>query len=283
MKPSNLNNENADLFIPDETDPAIAISRTTHLGIGAHQDDLEFMAMHGILECYGQADKWFSGVTCTNGSGSARTGPFTGFTDDEMQEVRLREQQEAARVGEYGFMAQLGYVSSEIKAAGRKQFGEDLKTLLIAARPKIVYTHNPADKHTTHIAVVTTLIRILRSLPKPERPKQVIGCEGWRDLDWLPDDKKVVMDLSANPDLAVKLNGLFKSQISGGKRYDLAVQGRRQANATFLDSHSVDKATSVCFGMDLTPLIEDDSLDIAKYTCSLIDEFKADVCKKIDG
>lgn len=283
MNAQNLNNEKADLFIPDGSNPEEAIARTTHLGVGAHQDDLEFMAMHGILECHGKPDKWFSGITCTNGSGSARTGPFAGFTNAQMMEVRLEEQREAARVGEYGFMAQLGYSSAEIKEAKRDDFIKDLRSLLLASKPEVVYTHNPADKHTTHIAVVTALIQTIRTLPQSDRPGKVIGCEGWRDLDWLPDDKKVIMDLSGHPELALRLNGIFNSQISGGKRYDLAVQGRRSANATFFDSHSVDEATSVCFGMDLTPLIEDDSISLLDFTCTLIDELKADVQAKLGG
>jgi LmbE family N-acetylglucosaminyl deacetylase len=53
-----------------------ALARITHLGIGAHQDDLEFMAFHGILACFRMRDdRWFGGVTCTNGAGSSRTGP----------------------------------------------------------------------------------------------------------------------------------------------------------------------------------------------------------------
>lgn len=281
MNSSNLKNENSDLFIPDGASPDTAIKRTTHLGVGAHQDDLEFMAMHGILECYGNPDKWFSGITCTNGGGSARTGPFACFTNAQMMQVRMEEQREAASVGEYGFMAQLGYSSAQIKGLKCDLFLEDLKLLMETSRPEVVYTHNPADKHATHTSVVIALIQAIRFLPESARPKQIIGCEVWRNLDWLPDEKKVIMDLSSNLDLALRLNGIFNSQISGGKRYDLAVQGRRSANATFLDSHSVDEATSVCFGLDLTPLIEDDSIDIADFTCALIDEFKADVQAKL--
>ena len=60
---------------------AEALARVTHLGIGAHQDDLEFMAFHGILQCFHSETDWFGGVTCTNGSGSARK-EFFYWTDD---------------------------------------------------------------------------------------------------------------------------------------------------------------------------------------------------------
>jgi len=59
--------------------------------------------------------------------------------------------------------------------------------------------------------------------------------------------------------LAEKLHACFASQIAGGKDYGKAVIGRRRANATFYDSHSVDTLDQLWFAMDLTPLIEDDA------------------------
>ena len=265
----------SDLYIPDSNNNALA--RTTHLGVGAHQDDLEFMAMHGILECYDKSDQWFGGVTCTNGAGSARTGEFAKVTDEEMQAIRAEEQREASRVGQYSFMAQLHLSSASIKDPQNDAVENDLVKILTASQPAVVYTHNLADKHSTHIAVAASLIKAIRRLPKEQRPQQLIGCEVWRALDWLPDDKKIIMDLSARTELASQLNGLFVSQISGGKRYDLAVEGRRRANATFFDSHSIDDTQSAAFGVDLTPLIEDDTISPEAYILSFIEEFQQDV------
>ena len=39
----------AETFVPDGSEPARALARTTHLGVGAHQDDLELMAVHGMV------------------------------------------------------------------------------------------------------------------------------------------------------------------------------------------------------------------------------------------
>src|SRR5438477_2097400 len=102
-----LHQPTAEIFIPDGTGPSEALKRITHLGIGAHQDDLEFMAFHGIIACYESNSEWFGGVTCTNGAGSARTGDFARFTDEEMCGIRREEQNEAARIGRYGVMIQL--------------------------------------------------------------------------------------------------------------------------------------------------------------------------------
>ena len=46
---------------------------------------------------------WFTGVTCTDGSGSPRVGPYENLTDAEMAAIRVSEQDKAAVVGEYEF------------------------------------------------------------------------------------------------------------------------------------------------------------------------------------
>ena len=273
----------ADLFIPDGKPEADALARITHLGIGAHQDDLEFMAFHGILQCFHSDTDWFGGVTCTNGSGSARTGSYADFTDEEMMAVRREEQRQAAIVGRFGAMVQLDYPSEIARDAADPRLREDLRAILAAAQPRVVYTHNPADKHGTHIAVVVPVIQAIRDLPRDQRPQAVHGCEVWRDLDWLGDAEKVVHDVSGNDSLAAALNGIFDSQIAGGKRYDLAVMGRRRANATFFQSHGVDSSDALAFAMDLTPLAHDDSLDILEYVTGAIDRFRADVVAKLRG
>ncbi len=277
-----LNNSTAEIFVPDGRSATVALKRVTHLGIGAHQDDLEFMAFHGILECHKSKAKWFGGVTCTNGAGSARAGKFKKFTDGQMMAVRRREQNQAAKFGNYGAMIQLDYPSSVVKSATDESLKDDLIKIFSATKTQVVYTHNLADKHDTHIGVVVAVIQALRELPKSERPKKIIGCEVWRDLDWLADAKKVVMDVSGHETLAAKLNGIFASQIAGGKRYDLATLGRRSANATFFDSHATDAATQVIFGMELTPLMLDGSLDIADFTASFIEAFRHDVKTKLN-
>ncbi len=278
-----FHNSNADLFIPDGTAPGAAIARTTHLCIAAHQDDIEIMAYHGIAECFGHKDKWFSGVVVTSGAGSPRSGIYGSYTDEEMQKIRLMEQRKAAYVGDYACQIQLGYSSAAVKSAAATDAVEDLKNVVIAASPEIVYLHNPADKHDTHIGVLLRCIAALRAVPSDARPKKVYGCDVWRDLDWLPDNEKQVLAASAKPNIAAALVGVFDSQISGGKRYDLATAGRRLANATYFASHGTDKETALNFAIDLTPLIENASLSIADYTLGFIDRFREDVAHRINS
>lgn len=276
-----LNNPGAVIFVPDGTPVEQALARTTHLAVGAHQDDLEIMAYRGILECFQQEDKWFCGVNVTNGAGSPRDDLYKDYTDEMMQMIRRREQKKAAVVGEYTAQVFLDYSSAATKDGKNEAVKEDLKRIFLATRPRIVYTHNPADKHDTHVAVTMRVISALRELPDDAKPQQVLGCEVWRDLDWMADSDKVQMDVSAHENLAAALLGVFDSQICGGKRYDLATMGRRRAHATYAESHGVDISTSLIYAMDLTLLIKDPSLDIAQYVQGFIDRFSQDVQARI--
>ncbi len=276
-----LHQAGAHVLIPDGAPEAEAIARTTHLGIGAHQDDLEFMASHGIFTCYRKSDAWFGGITVTNGGGSARSGRYAGMSDDDMMAVRRDEQDHAAMIGQYAFMAQLDYPSAQVKDRDAIDPVDDLAALLAGARPDTVYTHNPADKHDTHIGVCLKVIEAIRTLPAGQRPKRLLGCEVWRGLDWMQDEDKVVLDVGGHPNLAAALNGVFDSQIAGGKRYDLAVQGRRLANATFFESHATDNLTEAWFAMDLTPLVVDDHLPVETLVLQHLDRFRQDVTDRL--
>jgi len=274
-------NPRARLMIPDGLAAPEALRRTTHLGIGAHQDDLEFMAFHGILACYDQKDRWFGGVTITDGRGSSRAGKFQDWTDDQIAAERIREQDAAAVIGQYAFMAQLGHPSKSVRDARETVVRDDLFRILEATRPEVVYLHNLADKHDTHVGCALRCLEALRRLPKADRPQKVYGCEVWRDLDWLVDSEKTPMPVSARPELARALNEVFATQIAGGKRYDLAVIGRRTANATFSQAHATDQESAMQWAMDLTPLVQDASLDPIAYVTGFIDRLKTDVTNRL--
>ncbi len=185
--------DTATIYVPDGTPVDAAVAKTTHMAIGAHQDDLEIMAYQGVVECFGKADKHFMGVVVTNGSGSPRDDLYADYTDDEMQRVRRVEQMKAAFVGEYCAQALLDFPSSAVKDGARTDVIEDIKAVLVAAKPKVVYTHNLADKHDTHVSVVLRTLSAIRSLPKDARPEKLYSCEVWRNLDWTIDSDKVAV------------------------------------------------------------------------------------------
>lgn len=270
-------NEKAIEYIPENAKKGNKVN----LCISAHQDDIEIMAYHGIIDAYNSADKVFVACVTTDGAGSARTGKYACFTDDDMKQIRVEEQKNAAEIGHYSKLYLLNYTSSNVKDKDNLDIIDDYIEIIREHKPEVIYTHNLADKHDTHIGVVTKVIKAIRKLNKEERPTKLYGCEVWRDLDWLSDSEKVLLDVSSNPKLANDLLTVFDSQIAGGKRYDLATAGRRLANATYAESHSVDNISAISNAMDLTPLIENDDLDVIEFIINKIEEFKNDVKNKI--
>jgi LmbE family N-acetylglucosaminyl deacetylase len=271
----------SELYIPDGAPEAEALARTTHLCVSAHQDDIEIMAAQPILECFQQTDKWFTGVVVTDGRGSPRNDMYESYTDDEMRIVRLKEQKKAAFVGEYAAQFFLDHPSSAVKDQANTGPVEDMKNILLATRPEMVFTHNLADKHDTHVSVTLRVIQAIRALAPQNRPRQLIGCEVWRSLDWLVDTDKLVLDVSGHENLQNALLGVFDSQIIGGKRYDLASMGRRRANATYYESHGVDVTTGLQYAMDLTPLITNLDLEPDKYIQGFIDHLQQDIAGRL--
>lgn len=267
----------ADVFVPDGSPVEQALERTTHLAIAAHADDIEFFAWHGISACFGRTDAWFTGIVVTDGAGSPRTGRYADYTERQMIEARRAEQRAAAVIGEYSAVVQLAHPSAAVKDAGNATPVQELALILEHMRPEVVYVHNPADRHDTHIACFLRALAALRAQPKERRPAKVFGCEVWRDLDWLVGDSKVALPAGDRPHLQAALAGVFDTQISGGKRYDLAVAGRRLAHATFHDSHAVDAEGGLTFAMDLTPLVQDDALDPFAFTIAHVKRLADDI------
>jgi LmbE family N-acetylglucosaminyl deacetylase len=273
--------DSAEIYVTDGLPAREALARTTHMGIAAHQDDLEIMAFDGILQCFQREDQWFCGVVITDGSGSPRDDLYSAYDDREMQAVRRKEQKKAALLGEYGAQILLDYPSAAVKNNGDQSPIQDLVQVLQAARPKVVYTHSLADRHDTHVAVALRAVEAIRRLPSARRPQSLYGCEVWRDLDWLADEDRVAFDVSAHENLQAALLGVFDSQICGGKRYDLATMGRRRANATYYAAHDTDVATGMIFAMDLTPLIRDPEYSVQDYVGLFVDRFASDVADRL--
>lgn len=278
-----LKNKGAQLFIPDEAKLPKALARTTQMAIMAHQDDIPIGAMYGVLQCFGKSDQWFTGVTVTNGAGSPRDDLYKEYSDEQMRAVRAVEEKKAAYVGEYAACFLLDYPSSAVKDPNDPNLVAELAAIIAACKPEVVYTHNLADKHDTHVGVALRVVKAIRSLPARQRPKAVYGCEVWRDLDWMTDEDKVLFDCTPHENLAASLMGTYDSQICGGKRYDLATAGRRKAHATYHASHGLDVSQSLNFGMDLTPLVKDAKLCpgelLKQYLARFQDEVTARVTK----
>jgi LmbE family N-acetylglucosaminyl deacetylase len=282
-------NQGAELYIPDGKAQAEAFASAYGgaLAIGAHQDDLEIFAMHGIGQSFSRSSKRFVGVTVTNGGGSARKGPFVNLTDAQMVDERHKEQNEAARLGNYAAQFQLRYPSSSIKGISPplgQELVQELLAILRLTKPETLYIHNPFDKHESHLACMRAsleAVRIYAGEMDPQFPlRTIFGCEVWRGLDWLPDSYKVLLDVSDYLDLQRELIGAHRSQIEGSKNYIDATLGRQFANATYNDSHNLDEAVAATLALDLSEFLTDPDLTLVNFQTRILDEYNRLILEK---
>ena len=248
------------------------LASITHLGIAAHPDDLEIMAIDGILKGYAGGGSVFGGVVLTDGRGAPRAGKFAAWSDDQLAALRKEEQKTAARIGRYGALVFMNYASQEIRQ--RNAVVQSLARLLIMARPRWVYSHSLLDSHPTHTAAAWRVIQALRGLPAAMLPERIFGCEVWRGLEWLPKRFQVAFDCSERLELQRELLTVFGTQVESGKRYDHALPGRRAANATMDEPNAVDNARAVAYAMDLNPLARDKTLSPRVYLREILTEFE---------
>ena len=251
------------------------------LCICAHQDDCEIMAVDGILKGYYSKNYSFALVETTDGGGSARTGKFANYSDEEMKQVRIKEQQAASEIGKYHSLYMLNYSSKEVKEKDNDDIVKDYIAIIKELKPQVIYTHSVLDKHPTHVGVTLKVIKALRSLPKEEQPKLFYGCEVWRGLDWISDDKKIGFNVSRNEKLQKKILNVFESQITGGKSYTKASIGRRYQNATYYQSHSVDSYKMVSYAIDMKPLLKNPQLSVKEFALSFVDDLRNEISEAI--
>lgn len=280
------------------------------MAIGAHQDDIEIMALDGIFK--GQSkDASFTAVVLADGAGCPKNQKYANLSPIEIMELRIGEQKKASEIGRYNALYLLKKSSKEIKEQGlalsftdsgktwltkaESQNAEDKKPVtenqsgvaeneivqqirqILLKNPKLdtLYIHNLCDKHPTHVSAAKLALFAVLSLPFECRPQRVVGCEVWRSLDWLNDEDKVVFNLD-NPKLAQQLLAVYESQNSA-KSYDLGAKGRRLANATFGESHSQNDASEIWLGMDLTALILPNAPSVSDFLKDKIRNFEISV------
>jgi LmbE family N-acetylglucosaminyl deacetylase len=266
-----------DVLVPDERPLGEALRRTTVLGVGAHPDDLELGAVWGVVRCRDDADAWFTGVTCTDGAGAPSRPGARPAAPDELVGRRRAEQRAAAHLGGYSAMVQLGHPSVDVRDPVRRAgLVAELTDLLRLARPEVVLAHAPVDRHPTHVAVAAATVAACRRLPRQDRPDRLLGVEGWRSLDWVADGDVVRLDVTGHDELLRQLVERFPSQLSE-KRYDLAGEGRRRANATFADRGAPDTAEQVVLAVEMTELLRDDARDLTTFVVGLVERAGAEM------
>jgi len=274
----------AEFFVPDGATQEEAMRRAPILAIGAHPDDIEILAIPGILDGIRAGGNKLFGVVATNGGGSLRTGEYANLSYLDMRDIRVREQKQAAVIGRYAGVVLLNYESSEMKDSRNGHPDEDLRAVITGVKPETVYLHNPFDRHDTHVAVCLRSIAAFRAVTAATgwMPKKMYGCEVWRGLDWLVHCDRTALPVHDPDHLADQLIKVYHSQMIHENHYDLAARGRRIANATYQESHSLGSEHEMAFTVDLLPLLEDPAIPVADFVRHTIDRFRADAVSRLE-
>lgn len=281
MVPPPIERGDVDVHVPDGLDPVPALGRATVVGVVAHPDDLELLVPGLVGACRDDPSAWFAGIVCTDGAGSTRGPSTAALSAAELVATRRAEQRRAADLGRYAAVVQLGRPSPEVREpSGRAALVDDLEALLRACAAGLVVTHDPTDRHATHQAVALAAVEACRRLPAAARPGRLLGVEGWRGLDWLPEGDRVALDVSGQAELAGRLAAVHASQLEA-KRYDLALEGRRRAHATLAEQRRPDEAEQLSLAMDLSPLLDDPDLDPTAFVLGAVDRFRAEVAASL--
>lgn len=259
----------ADMGLDEATDSA----RGGSMGIGACPGDVEIIAIRGIGISLGFLKRRFTGVTVTDGLDAARIEPDKELSDEQMIEERLKEQNIAAALGKYALQHNLLCRSAEIQdphTAQSRMLVKEIAGIVSKVKPQVIYTHNPFDEHSTRVMVMRAVIEALRSLPYAEQPQELYGCEVWGDLDWLPQGRKKILDVTGFTEIQHSLIGCHDSRRA--EKYGDATLWREFSNAAWARPRDP-KVEAAVLAVDLMPLLDNPELDICDFANDIQDEF----------
>jgi len=206
--------------------------------------------------------------------------PADRDSDQNLVQVRVQEQIQASQTGNYNALVMLGHSSKRVRRPASQLPLNDLIQILELTHPHTIYTHNPADRHPTHVGAFQLALESIRHLNANEQPTQFYGAEFWGSLDWVDPHQRISFDCSQDQDLQDKLLRVFSSQ-NAAKDYPQGLLGRRKANATLLNSHQADQHEAVVYALDLLPLLDNPDLQPGTYLAPLLDEFKSSVISRL--
>ena len=121
------------------------------------------------------------------------------------------KQRSAAEIGRYNLQLQLAHPSAAVKIPREPGVLADLGLIFGAARAEVVYLHNPADKHDTHIALFLRCIEALRTLPADAGQSPGRGLRGLAGPGLGgPDADKIGLDAGLHPELRAAAPASFR-------------------------------------------------------------------------
>ncbi len=246
----------------------------THIAIAAHKDDGEMLALHGILNCYDKGG--FALIVLTDGGNCPKSGKYADVSYDDMAELRTEEQKRAATFGKYEKVYFLQLPSSSLETEFEEISSKVASIFNENPTIQYAYAHSLFDRHKTHINASKIAIESIRQSKYKGKIKMLYGVELWRDLDWIPENEQILLDVSGSKDFAMDLLSFFPSQ-NQSKMYNKGFCGRVVANATFSNSHSNSLASEQIRAIDMTKLVFADKNAVRAFVDEQLGKFKQEI------
>jgi hypothetical protein len=189
------------------------VARAGHAPLrrSAHQDDIEIMAHAGICDCL-EANRARKPL-------AAWWSPTAPAPRALVQVLELHRRADAVGIRRDGATprrrssaatrssSSSAHPSADVKSGGpRRGVARRPHTAIFAGAcsPECRLSAQPGGQARHPRRRARRCLEALRALPPGARPRRVLGCEVWRDLDWLVDADKVALDSGRHPELAAQ-------------------------------------------------------------------------------
>ncbi len=255
---------------------------TNLLAIASHHDDIELMAMDGVLKAYGSKKYAFYACVVGDASNCNKIGKYADCSDKELMETRNQEQARASQIGEYEDLILLKKSQSDIEDLDNTTIVKELQKIILDINPDVVYTHNIFDRNLSHVRLALKVIEAILALPEESRPRLLYGCEIFRSLDWLPERYRVNFDISDNKEIQSRLIGVYDTMAEHSQNFAKAVVGRKLSNATFLGDKMGEEDKMLWFGLNLTPVISK-GIPLKDYVIKILNDYNKEMLDNIDS
>lgn len=227
-----------------------ALAKANSIAVVAHADDALIMLPDQATAVGGTSG--LIEILVTDGAGSVL--PPGCRTQSELVALREHEEIRVAQRAGFGGVIFLRASSATVRDTGERRVTQSIAAILACTHPEILVTHNPFDRHPTHLAVLARVLDAICRVPRRAWPLRLLGGEVWGGLDFLPAEIVQAHDISAQIETIGELMRLYETQ-NINQHYDLGAVGRYLSHATFHSSHARNEAVAMALTIDMTALL----------------------------
>ena len=234
--------------------------KSENIGVFAHPDDAEISSGLPML---GAKNGWLT-VIVTDGAMSVSHADLGEHSVKELVDIRWKEQCDAAVISKTPAI-HLSYPSAAVNGVmGLAKQAEVVSVLAswVNTMPNIksIYTHNPIDKHPTHLGILNVLAGALYSERFNPKIEEIYGMKVWGGVDALPE-KQFKLFSTTDQEIIDKIEAMVKCYKSQNRILDRllargTVGGMIEKSVYATNPYDNKSPLGSLLGIDITELIK---------------------------